>query len=246
MFHIIAVHIANNTWERNARNLILATACKKYERVKQYIFEKQSISNWPSLELDKPLKFAIHGNYIRFIELFIEHGTSFERLRRLITVNDLYKNLTANDRSAMLSIVNENDLSAMVPNVNESDQSATIPSVSENGRPAGARSVNENNRLATTFNINESGRSATVPSVNENDQLVIVPEVNENDRSAAAPGIYENDRSATAPSVNEKMDIRRKYYAACFKSNVINFDLNDQGLFNTATFGFVLTYRSFS
>ncbi|CAF1139567.1 unnamed protein product [Rotaria sordida] len=223
-----AVHIANNTWERNARNLILATACKKYERVKQYIFEKQSISNWPSLELDKPLKFAIHGNYIRFIELFIEHGTSFERLRRLITINDLYKNLTASDRSAMLPIVNENDQSPMVPNVNESDQSTTIPGVSENDRPAGARSVNENNRLATTFNINESDRSATVPSVNENDQLVIAPEVNENDRLAAASGINENDRSATAPSVNEEMDIRRKYYAGCFKSNMINFDLNDQ------------------
>ncbi|CAF3729787.1 unnamed protein product [Rotaria sp. Silwood1] len=91
--HHHAVQIAENPWEKRASNLILAIACKKYERVKQYIYEHRSTMNWPFLELDKPLMFTMHQNDVRFIELFIEDSRSFERLRRIITADGLYKNL---------------------------------------------------------------------------------------------------------------------------------------------------------
>ncbi|CAF4761841.1 unnamed protein product [Rotaria sp. Silwood1] len=105
--HHHAVQIAENPWEKRASNLILAIACKKYERVKQYIYEHRSTMNWPFLELDKPLMFTMHQNDVRFIELFIEDSRSFERLRRIITADGLYKNLNENDRSAMLPIVDK-------------------------------------------------------------------------------------------------------------------------------------------
>ena len=82
-----------NNDERGQRTtrLQLAIAWNKYDRVTNDILTNETIPHWLDVDLDDALKSALRRNSINFIDILIGYGASFERLRRSVDVEDLYK-----------------------------------------------------------------------------------------------------------------------------------------------------------
>ncbi|CAF4901399.1 unnamed protein product [Rotaria sp. Silwood1] len=73
------------------QKLKLAMAWKKFDLAMSEIFNKNNKISWTDAQLDSALVHAIRYDSVQFVELLIEQGASFDRLRRLINLNDLYK-----------------------------------------------------------------------------------------------------------------------------------------------------------
>lgn len=78
---------------QKTKKLQLAIAWNKYDRVINDILTNQTASDWSDVDLDDALRNAFRRNSINFIDILIEYGASFQRLRRLINIADLYKDL---------------------------------------------------------------------------------------------------------------------------------------------------------
>ncbi|CAF1577462.1 unnamed protein product [Rotaria sordida] len=96
--------LTDNEQRQNSKKLKLAMAWNKYDKVAQDILTTQSATDWPDLQLDDALREALLKNSVNFVELLAEYGASFERLRRLINISDLYKYLDDDNLSRPLPL----------------------------------------------------------------------------------------------------------------------------------------------
>ncbi|CAF4040031.1 unnamed protein product, partial [Rotaria sordida] len=101
---INAAILTDNEQRQNSKKLKLAMAWNKYDKVAQDILTTQSATDWPDLQLDDALREALLKNSVNFVELLAEYGASFERLRRLINISDLYKYLDDDNLSRPLPL----------------------------------------------------------------------------------------------------------------------------------------------
>ncbi|CAF1523283.1 unnamed protein product [Adineta ricciae] len=89
-----AALLTENKEEQKSKRLKLAMAWNKYDTVATTILENQTLVDWPDLQLDDCLREAVRLNSVYFVELLVEGGASFERLRRLIRITDMYKDIS--------------------------------------------------------------------------------------------------------------------------------------------------------
>ncbi|CAF1513803.1 unnamed protein product, partial [Rotaria sordida] len=64
-------------------------------------------TQWTDDQLDNALIHAIQHGSVQFVELLVERGASFDRLRRLINIEDLYKKKTGLPSSKKEIIVDD-------------------------------------------------------------------------------------------------------------------------------------------
>ncbi|CAF0752649.1 unnamed protein product [Didymodactylos carnosus] len=74
------------------KHLQLAMIFNKYEKVaKEILINNRPENNWTEKELNSALYDAIKLDSVHFVELLLEHGACFERLRRVIDIDKFYE-----------------------------------------------------------------------------------------------------------------------------------------------------------
>ncbi|CAF4047534.1 unnamed protein product, partial [Rotaria sp. Silwood1] len=78
--------------DAHVQKLKLAMAWNKFDlAVSDMLIDENVKTQWTDVQLDSALTDAIQHGSVQFVELLIEQGASFDRLRRLINIKDLYK-----------------------------------------------------------------------------------------------------------------------------------------------------------
>ncbi|CAF4831194.1 unnamed protein product [Rotaria socialis] len=80
--------------DAHVQKLKLAMAWNKFDLAVSDMFIEDNKILWTDTQMDSALLHAIQHGSVQFVELLIEQGASFDRLRRLININDLYKKKT--------------------------------------------------------------------------------------------------------------------------------------------------------
>ncbi|CAF0872323.1 unnamed protein product [Rotaria sordida] len=75
----------------HVQKFILAMTWKKYDMATSDMVKETSKTSWTDNQLDIALINAIQRNSVLFVEFLIQQGASFNRLRQLITITNLYK-----------------------------------------------------------------------------------------------------------------------------------------------------------
>ncbi|CAF1621290.1 unnamed protein product [Rotaria magnacalcarata] len=80
--------------DAHVQKLKLAMAWNKFDLAVSDMFIEDNKILWTDTQMDSALLHAIQHGSVQFVELLVEQGASFDRLRRLIDINDLYKKKT--------------------------------------------------------------------------------------------------------------------------------------------------------
>ncbi|CAF1084536.1 unnamed protein product [Rotaria sordida] len=79
------------------KELRLAIAWNKFDLAQKDILTTKTIGSWTDAELDEELKHSIRTDKVRFADLLIEYGASFDRLQESMDKDELYQDLLSAD-----------------------------------------------------------------------------------------------------------------------------------------------------
>ncbi|CAF1378060.1 unnamed protein product [Rotaria sp. Silwood1] len=99
--------------DAHVQKLKLAMAWNKFDLVVSDMLIENVKTQWTDVQLDSALTDAIQHGSVQFVELLIEQGASFDRLRRLINIKDLYKKKTGLPLSKKEITVDDNNKQKM-------------------------------------------------------------------------------------------------------------------------------------
>ncbi|CAF1364382.1 unnamed protein product, partial [Rotaria sordida] len=92
-----ATKMTKESETQRIKELRLAIAWNKFDLAQKDILTTKTIGSWTDAELDEELKHSIRTDKVRFADLLIEYGASFDRLQESMDKDELYQDLLSAD-----------------------------------------------------------------------------------------------------------------------------------------------------